>query len=305
MIDFKTLETFLWVVRLGSFHGAAKKLHTTQPAISQRIAQLELAFGVKLLARESRNATPTQTGRQLLGYAERLLGLRAEMIANVRNPAAMRGVLRMGVSETIVHTWLPRFIQEVKARYPALSLEIEVDISPTLQARLLAQEIDLAFMLGPVSAPQVRNKLLCTNQIVFVASPALGVPNPASLADLAKFSIITFPRKSQPYEVVKALFDGFANSHAGRGDHAPLNLNTSASLGTVRLLAQEGLGVAVVPREIVQGELLSGALELITTDIVVPDLTFVAAYLSAPDNFIVERLSEIASEIATEDFHDV
>ena len=41
MVDFKALETFLWVVTLGSFRGAAQKLNTTQPAISQRIAQLE------------------------------------------------------------------------------------------------------------------------------------------------------------------------------------------------------------------------------------------------------------------------
>ena len=41
MLDFRTIETFLWVVKLGSFRGAAQRLNTTQPAISQRIAQLE------------------------------------------------------------------------------------------------------------------------------------------------------------------------------------------------------------------------------------------------------------------------
>ena len=42
MVDFKSIETFLWVVTLGSFRGAAHRLNTTQPAISQRIAQLEI-----------------------------------------------------------------------------------------------------------------------------------------------------------------------------------------------------------------------------------------------------------------------
>ena len=46
MLDFKSLETFLWVVTLGSFRGAAQRLNTTQPAISQRIAQLEREMGV-------------------------------------------------------------------------------------------------------------------------------------------------------------------------------------------------------------------------------------------------------------------
>ena len=35
MTDFKAIETFMWVVTLGSFRGAAQKLNTTQPAISQ------------------------------------------------------------------------------------------------------------------------------------------------------------------------------------------------------------------------------------------------------------------------------
>jgi len=55
MTDFKAIETFMWVVTLGSFRGAAQKLNTTQPAISQRIAQLEREVGVKLLQRDRRD----------------------------------------------------------------------------------------------------------------------------------------------------------------------------------------------------------------------------------------------------------
>ena len=83
MVDFKGLETFVWVATLGSFRGAAQKLHTTQPAISQRIAQLEGELGIKVLQRESRSVTPTPRGRALIVYAEKLLGLRAEMLASV------------------------------------------------------------------------------------------------------------------------------------------------------------------------------------------------------------------------------
>ena len=63
MVDFKSIETFLWVVNLGSFRGAGQRLNTTQPAISQRIAQLERELGVKLLNRDHRVATPTPSGR--------------------------------------------------------------------------------------------------------------------------------------------------------------------------------------------------------------------------------------------------
>ena len=43
MPDLRTLETFFWVAQLGSFRGASEGLHTTQPAISVRIAEMEVA----------------------------------------------------------------------------------------------------------------------------------------------------------------------------------------------------------------------------------------------------------------------
>src|SRR5437879_8667122 len=160
MTDFKAIETFMWVVTLGSFRGAAQKLNTTQPAISQRIAQLEREVGVKLLQRDRRMVLPTPSGRQLMVYAEKLIGLRSEMMAEVSDRSAMRGVLRLGVAETIVHTWLSRLIKGVNIAYPNLSLEIEVDITPNLSERLLAQEMQLAFMRGPFSASSVRDRPL-------------------------------------------------------------------------------------------------------------------------------------------------
>src|ERR1044072_2331462 len=208
MTDFRSIETFLWVVKLGSFRGAAARLNTTQPAISQRIAQLEREMGVKLLNRDHRVASPTPSGRQMMVYAEKLIGLRAQMMAEIGDRSAMRGVMRLGVAETIVHTWLPRLVKSVNQVYPNLSLEIEVDITPNLTARLLAQEIELAFVVGPLSASGVHNRVLADYPIVFLASPSLGLgKGRVTPAELARFPIITFPRKTKPYEVVR---EGFA-----------------------------------------------------------------------------------------------
>lgn len=291
MVDFKSIETFLWVATLGSFRGAAGKLNTTQPAISQRIAQLETEMGVRLLQRDSRVVSPTPSGRQLMVYAEKLIGLRSEMLAAVRDRSAMRGVLRLGVSETIVHTWLPKLIERVDSTYPNLSLEIEVDITPNLRARLLAQEIDLAFLLGPLSVSTVRNRVLCDYPNAFVASPSLGLSkNVLTARDLARFAIITFPRKTQPYEIVRSLFN--------RPDLPSIRLHASASLATVIRMATDGLGIAVIPTAIVQRELAEGTLQLLSTELQVPALTFSASWLASPDTFAVELVAEIAVGLA-------
>jgi DNA-binding transcriptional LysR family regulator len=290
MLDFKGLETFLWVVSLGSFRGAAQKLNTTQPAISQRIAQLEDELGVKLLSREIRAVTPTPAGRQLLAYAEKLIAMRSELLATVRDQSAVRGVLRLGVAETIVHTWLPRFITAVGGTYPNLSLEIDVDITRTLQAKLLSQEIDLAFLVGPVSAPGIRNRLLNKYPLAFVASPKLNIPSDASIQQLAGFPVFTFPRRTQPYVLVRSIFN--------RPDMPPVNLNASSSLATIVRLAVGGFGVAVIPHEIVKTELESGALDLIGIGIDIPELVFTAAWLSSPDTLSAELVADIAVQIA-------
>src|SRR2546425_13006983 len=120
MADFKAIETFLWVVNLGSFRGAAQKLNTTQPAISQRIAQLEREVGVKLLQRDRRMVLPTPSGRQLMVYAEKLIGLRSEMLAVVRDRFAVRGVLLVRVPENIVHTLAADPIQSGNHGFPNL-----------------------------------------------------------------------------------------------------------------------------------------------------------------------------------------
>ena len=291
MVDFRSLETFLWVVTLGSFRAAGDKLNTTQPAISQRIAQLEREMGVRLLNRDHRVASPTPSGRQLMVYAEKLIGLRSEMMAEVSDRSAMRGVLRLGVAETIVHTWLSRLIMDVNATYPNLSLEIEVDITPNLSARLQAQEIELAFMLGPFSASNVQSRALCDYPIGFLASPALGLGDgPLTVHDLAKFPIITFPRKTPPYEIVRSLFN--------RPDLPPMRLHASASLGTVIHMAIEGLGIAVIPTAIVENEMADGRLQLLSTNLQIPLLTFSASWLASPDTVAVELVADLAAKIA-------
>jgi len=291
MLDFRSIETFLWVVKLGSFRGAARRLNTTQPAISQRIAQLEREMGVKLLNRDHRVASPTPSGRQMMVYAEKLIGLRSEMLAEIGDRSAMRSVLRLGVSETIVHTWLPRLIKKINTTYPNLQLEIEVDITPNLNARLLAQEIELAFALGPPSAAGIHSRVLCDYSVGFLASPSLGLAKgPITVHDLARFPVITFPRRSQPYETVRTLFT--------RPDLPPIRLHASASLATVIHMAIEGLGIAVIPAAIVENALADGRLQKLETEFDIPPLTFSASWLASPDVVAVERVVELAGRIA-------
>lgn len=291
MVDFKALETLVWVATLGSFGRAAAKLHTTQPAISQRIAQLEADFGRRLLVREKRAVLPTECGRRVLDYAERLLKLRSEMVHAVAEPTAIHGTLRLGVAETIVHTWLPRFIERMAKAYPRLVLEIEVDVSPNLREGLIGQELDLAFVLGALAAPQLRNLPLRTYPVAFLAAPSLAVAGePLTLEALAEHAILTFSRNTRPYLLLREMLTAPGLPQ--------VRIHASASVATILRMAEDGLGIAAIPAAIAGAELRSGRLRELRTVIAMADLDFHAAWRVTPDAATVEAVARIAQEVA-------
>lgn len=291
MPGFRSLEVFAWTARLGGFRAAAERLHTTQPAVSQRIAALEHELGVRLFDRAARGATPTAQGRALLGYAERMLALRDEMVAAVGSPGALSGRLRVGVSETIVHTWLSRLVERAHATHPNVALDIEVDVSPRLRAGLLGATLDLAFLLGPVDEAGVEDVPLCRYPLAFAASPALDLPpEPVPVAALLARPIITYARSTKPTRALAA-----ALSVPGL---PPPRLFGNSSLATIVRMTLDGIGVSVIPPAVVARELADGSLRLVRAEVDPPDLRYTASFPTGPADGLARRVAALAVEVA-------
>lgn len=291
MADLRNLETFVWVAHLGGFRAAADRLNTTQPAVSQRIAQLESEFGVKLFDREPRGIALTSKGNELLPYAERMLQLHADLLHAAREKKAMRGIVRLGVAETIVHTWLSKLIERMHTVYPALTLEIEVDVSPLLRERLLAHQLDIAFVLGPISEPRMKNVALSSYPLAWVASPALDLgAEPVPLSTLARWPIITYPRNTRPYIAIREMMT--------RHDMPALRMYGNASLSTIVRMTLDGIGISAIPPLIIRRELTEKRLRLVKAEQNLPDLNFHACYPVKPDSYLAEAVTEIAREMA-------
>jgi DNA-binding transcriptional LysR family regulator len=91
MVDPHRLLILREVARHGSFSGAARALHLTQPAVSRHVAKLERESGTLLLVRTSRGVRPTEAGRVVLEHAD---GLLASLAAAERALEAVRGLDR-------------------------------------------------------------------------------------------------------------------------------------------------------------------------------------------------------------------
>lgn len=291
MADLRNLETFVWVAHLGGFRAAAEKLNTTQPAVSQRIALLEAELGVRLFDREPRRVALTPKGNELLPYAERMIQLRADMMQAAREKKAMRGMVRLGVAETIVHTWLAQLIERMHTEYPSLTLEIEVDTSPFLRERLVSHQLDIAFLLGPVSEPRMKNVALSSYPLAWVASPELELgPEPVGLGVLARWPIITYPRNTRPYITIREMMT--------RSDMPNLRMYGNASLSTIVRMTLDRIGISAIPPVVIQRELAEKRLRLVRAEQNLPDLNFTATFPVKPDSYMAEAVAEIARDLA-------
>jgi DNA-binding transcriptional LysR family regulator len=298
LIDPRSVEVFYWVVRLGGFRRAAEKLATAQPAVSARIAGLEAAVGARLLERGAAGrrvgrASLTPQGLLMLSYAERLLALQAEMTAAFTGPGAVQGIVRLGVAETIVHSWLPALVRRLHDAYPLLELEIIVDVSTRLRAALLAGEVDVALLLGPVAAPLVQDAPLCALPLAWVARPDLVVgAEPLDLAALARFPIITYARQTAPYQEVRALFAGVAG----------VRIFANASVASIVRMVLDGIGIGVIASAVIQAELADGTLRLLTpSDLVAgrpAPLRFTASWREGPGSALASTVARIAQGVS-------
>src|SRR5262249_10588090 len=161
-----------------SFKAAAEQLHTTQAGISSRIATLEEQFGVRLFERERRTVTLTYQGTELLPYAERMIELQARMYGAIGQTESFSGVLRIGVIETVVRTWLPELLSRFVARYPNVTLELISDITPRLRDDLLRGALDCAILSEEITPGFIENRRIATYAMRWATNPAIAAQLP-------------------------------------------------------------------------------------------------------------------------------
>ena len=288
-MNYKRLETFVWVASLGNFRKAAERLHTTQPAISARIAGLEAELGVKLFEREG-GSSPimlTPKGKELLPYIEKILYQTEQLRKRAGISNAYSGVLRLGVSETIVNTWLPDFLSRLHKDMPNLDIEMTVDVTANLTTGIKDRTLDLGLLMGPISEPNIVNRELCTFSLSWAASPKLGLPDRLLyLEELAKWPIITYARATKPYVEINQKFREL--------DGPPAHFFASTSLAACRSLAIDAVGISTLPNIMIAKELAAGSLRKIRAVWTPNDLTFTASYSDVPFN----PLAEVATNIA-------
>jgi DNA-binding transcriptional LysR family regulator len=258
-MNLKFLETFVWVARLKSFRLTADKLFTTQASISSRIAVLEGELGVKLFLRDSRGVSLTPEGLKVLDYAEQMLDTMAALKQSIETRSSKVGRARIGVMDTVIHTWLSPLVAQMTDLYPRVEIELVADTALNLCDQLQKGFLDLVLQTDLIRHESVRSLELASHPLGWiVASNSIYNRNYADLAELAQERIITYSKNSRPHQDIVALMQA-------NGVMAP-RLNCVNSVSAITRLLRDGFGIGALPPVLVAEELARGELILLDID---------------------------------------
>jgi DNA-binding transcriptional LysR family regulator len=261
-MTFEDLRVFVTVARERSFSRAARKLHRTQPAVSQAIRRLEDTAGERLIDRTSRDGTLTDAGEVLLEYGERLLRLSEEATGAVADLRKVRkGRVVIGANEGSVHAVLP-LIAAFHQQHPTVLVDVR-----RVPARQMAQEVllrNIEFGVLTFNPPErdLQSFVVATDELVLLVRPdhPFASQTQVSMEDIGGQTVIAHNDPSPMRERVLKTFEQ---------RQAPLNIRLSLpSLDGIKRAVEMGLGVALLPRRCAQGELSRGDL----VEVKVPEL---------------------------------
>ncbi|GHB24751.1 LysR family transcriptional regulator [Salinicola rhizosphaerae] len=292
MFDFKELEAFVWIVRLGSFRKVAARLHLTQPSISDRITRLEATVGESLLDRSARPVQPTLRGREFYVHAERLLDNREEALRLFQNQEDFSGSLRLGVIETIAHSWFSTFLTRLAERHPQLTIELTVDISPFLQQRLADNDLDMIFAMdGVAPGLSVEQLPLATYEMgLFVAPQHVETLHHGGASALSRFPFVSFSKQARPYmELVTYL--------AEQGIDDP-KIHSVSTLMTIARMSVDGIGIGSLPVSTVADACERGELVRLDLPTPLPAMYYDAIWRTSNYPSFCRSLTQLAQECA-------
>ena len=293
-MELKQLEAFVAVASLRSFRAAANRLPLTQPAISARINALESELGTRLFDRSGSRVRVTGKGFELLRYAENALKISREMVGAAKGPNAVQDTIRLGATGSMVHSWIPKFIQALRVEYPKLDVELHIDTSPRLRALLLEGEIELALIMGRVDARGIQNLPLANYSVQWVASPRMDLPeDPVPLELLAGYPLMTYSRDSATHLAIQQVFQS-------RGLW-PVRLGGSNSTEAILRIAESGFAIGVVVAESGKPQTRRGKLRVLRLDMRLPDFEYMACYRYDASSTLGKAAAELAQKVCMED----
>jgi len=253
-MELATLQTFINVVRRGSFAAVAREMDVAASSISRSINSLEKELGIRLFQRSTRRMELTEAGMIYFSRVEPLIDeiFRAQTMA-IDIGEHPKGRLRITVPVTFGQISLIPLLPEFTEAYPDLSLEILMTDSVV---DLLTECIDVAVRLGPLGDSSFIASRLCKMDFVICATPHY----------ISQYEEINTPTDIRQLNCLLFPITGYRSrwlfrNPKGRIIEVPVSGRCSISnANSLKKCTLDNMGITLLPRWVVLNELKQGIL---------------------------------------------
>lgn len=240
-MSIRDLKTFLAIAETGSFAAAARAIYRTQSAVTAQIQALEERLGTALFDRTTRPPSLTAAGHAFVKRAASVVAEYELLFAG--EDETLRGHLRLGVVPSVITGLVPRALAMLRARHPALRVEVSMGLSAELVNRVRRGTLDVALISDPLEprlglrwSPFLREPMML---IAPIEAPTLGAQQL-----LATFPFIRYTMQAWVGQLIERLLR-----------QKRLVVNETMMLDTLEAIiamVHAGLGVSIVPMRLVE-----------------------------------------------------
>ncbi|KQS74082.1 LysR family transcriptional regulator, partial [Rhizobium sp. Leaf384] len=251
-LNYHHLLYFRAVAHAGNLTRAAEGLNLSQSALSVQIKQLEHRIGHVLFERRGRQLFLTEAGRIALDHADTIFATGEELLEALKDAGTARRAIRIGALATLSRNFQLEFLRPILGRTD-VDMILRSGSTSALLGALEALNLDIVLLnqapMADAITPFVAQHVY-QQRVSLVGRPAFGTKTASLVELLGRHPVILPTAESSVRSQFEALVDrlGVRPQIAAEVD----------DMAMMRLLAREGVGLAVLPPIVVKGELEMG-----------------------------------------------
>lgn len=259
-MEFRQLQTFVYIVQLKSFSKVAEKLFLTQPTITSHIQSLEKELDMILLNRSSKEITLTKSGQILYEHALNILELKDKALLSLDTyKGRIEGVLALAASSIPEQYVLPELILEFRKKYPEVTFDVRHYSSIEAIDKICKYDLEFGMVGTKLEHPKLSFVDLLEDQLVLIASihwQSLSVN--ISIEELLEMPIILREKGSGTRIQFENILDQLGYSSKNLNIVSYLQSNEA-----IKEAVKLGLGISFVSEKSIKIEQRYGLLQVI------------------------------------------
>ena len=248
-MDLNALRIFLTVAEIGSVSKAAEKLHYVQSNVTARIKKLEDDLNQQLFYRKSRGMLLTPAGKNLIGYARKIIHLTEEAKTSIDENGRLSGQIHFGAMETTAAIRLPLPLAKFHHHFPQIEINLHTGTTAELRQMVLEYKLEGAFVGGPFIHTDIVQKEIFREEMVLVTKEEMSGINDPEIKALIGFK-------------AGCSYQAQLDNWLAQSGQPELKVMQFGSLEAILGCVHAGMGITLLPKSTMENERYAKGLKM-------------------------------------------